>query len=1110
MVAGDCVPTRGSQRGAASAPVPAPGPPAGGVLQSDGSQLAAGDGAPQGAGPAAETGATQRDPGTSDSQPATSCGPAVPPLPADLATRVEALRCGTLVHIPAGAKPVLASISAENLEDMARGHERGAILEQVSAKLLLAPVPPSERVNAEVLHRAAMWGRMEFDQLVSRIEVQQMRARSGPPAECPRARRRRRVCRLAREGAYSKATASTATETADVSSEEQRQWAEQLLPTSRCPERALARADAAGAEPLAEDAPRAAASRVDAVGDELRKIRFKPLSAAGPSGRRPEHLKEMAGVRRHRAGRRFVRALAAFTIAAVEGGLHPTARWILDSQLVYLRKKKGPAPRPVRIGEVLRRLVAKHNCARHASAIRKGLLLRRQVGVSVPGACESLVHVQREAERLLRSGAHGQWVAIDLDLVNCFCHFEWPAVRRDAAAAVPGLQRWLQWCTSEPVRVRLPSGEWRSLDRGAEQGDPEGSFKSSAVLAEVCRRTSERFAAGGSIEPSYCHSGAGAVDWWYVDDGRLIIRPERADAWLRIFDEELLAVGATRVAADGSVKSSARLLGAGALGEDLAFPWAGEHLRATCRFLAASARTEYLGVTFEGEGEELTDFQAAAEKAQRLREALADLGDPAVQVALLRSCADVGKVTYALRLGGVRLPEAELEAQDAGLRAALETSLDGPLADHGWRQASLGCKRAGLGFRRAAEVAPAAYVASITQAIPLAEDMDASFAEAGVFPAGVLAAAVASRRRDGLDILRAGIAPEAATEIMEVAGRGLDFMRERWECVRSGAPLPAAPGPSVDGPASEGLFLEDAGALDPEHPHVHSTPGLQQAMVRVLDLHRGGAELQRARREHRWDDAARLQELMDPSVDASWLWALNPQHGAHLDAEDFGQAVRTLLGADAVDGTIVCSWCEKVCLSGQCSHALACGSAGESEGHNRIRDVVHGLASIADPTTCLEPTGLVPSRRGARPADVLTHAASPDGGCECLDVGVTSPFACSAGGGDCVNAMLREKRRRLGDQGHAELRAQGLTYEPFVISCYGRLEAGADERVTRMARRAARRRGIARSAVLERRFRQRLAVEVWRRTVAVLRRCLAGREAEVDADLAVASAAGGC
>ena len=84
--------------------------------------------------------------------------------------------------------------------------------------------------------------------------------------------------------------------------------------------------------------------------------------------------------------------------------------------------------------------------------------------------------------------------------------------------------------------VRLPSGEWRRLDRGAEQGDPEGSFKSSAVRAEACRQTSERFA-----ESEGAFLGAEAVDWWYIDDGRLIIRPERADAWLGIFDEELAA-----------------------------------------------------------------------------------------------------------------------------------------------------------------------------------------------------------------------------------------------------------------------------------------------------------------------------------------------------------------------------------------------------------------------------------------------------------------------------------------------------------------------------------------------------------------------------------------
>ena len=61
--------------------------------------------------------------------------------------------------------------------------------------------------------------------------------------------------------------------------------------------------EALGAGP--EEAPRApAASRIDAVSGEIRKVHFAPRSAPGPSGRRPEHVKEFIGARRHRAGKR--------------------------------------------------------------------------------------------------------------------------------------------------------------------------------------------------------------------------------------------------------------------------------------------------------------------------------------------------------------------------------------------------------------------------------------------------------------------------------------------------------------------------------------------------------------------------------------------------------------------------------------------------------------------------------------------------------------------------------------------------------------------------------------------------------------------------------------
>ena len=105
--------------------------------------------------------------------------------------------------------------------------------------------------------------------------------------------------------------------------------------------------------------------------------------------------------------------------------------------------------------------------------------------------------------------------------------------------------------------------------------------------------------------------------------------------------------------------------------------------------------------------------------------------------------------------------------------------------------------------------------------------------------------------------------------------------------------------------------------------------------------------------------------------------------------------------------------------------------------------------------------------------------------------------------------MRAAKLRRLGPVALEELRQQGLTYVPMAFSCYGRIEEGADARIARMVRCAARRRGLADSRVLERRLRQRLGVEIWRRSVAVCRRCLGDGAADEDAAWeAVVGAAG--
>ena len=153
------------------------------------------------------------------------------------------------------------------------------------------------------------------------------------------------------------------------------------------------------------------------------------------------------------------------------------------------------------------------------------------------------------------------------------------------------------------------------------------------------------------------------------------------------------------------------------------------------------------------------------EPFQALRRAFAGLGDTGVELVLLRHCADVCKLSYALRLGGDEVLQEHIKRHDEDLRDALECCLDGPLVDHSWRQAMLGPTEGGLGFRTAKQTALAACTASLAAALPLAGEMDATYAQAGILPAGLLRGAVQQRYENTLDALCHQAGPEAADEV---------------------------------------------------------------------------------------------------------------------------------------------------------------------------------------------------------------------------------------------------------------------------------------------------------------------------------------------------------
>ena len=115
---------------------------------------------------------------------------------------------------------------------------------------------------------------------------------------------------------------------------------------------------AAGEEVVGEGLP----------GPALAGVRFKALSAPGPSGARPEHLRDMLQCGRRRVTNRLLRALPATQAFAKAGSLPPAWKWVLRTRLIFLRKKQGPKPRPLRVGELWRRVIAKHLLAAEAAA----------------------------------------------------------------------------------------------------------------------------------------------------------------------------------------------------------------------------------------------------------------------------------------------------------------------------------------------------------------------------------------------------------------------------------------------------------------------------------------------------------------------------------------------------------------------------------------------------------------------------------------------------------------------------------------------------------------------------------------------------------------------
>ena len=264
-------------------------------------------------------------------------------------------------------------------------------------------------------------------------------------------------------------------------------------------------------------------------------MRFVALSAPGPSGGRPEHIQEALQAKSRTVTGKLLQSLGRFESKALAGALPSSMRWIARSRLVYLKKKDGDKPRPIRIGEVIKRIASKRAVRADRQTIETKMREMRQWGVGTPGGCEALVHFRNLVEHAATSGSIEPLVCLDTELENCFCTLEWENMRADLEQHLPSILPWVAWQQQETAAVVLPCGEEVRVDRGAEQGEPLGSAETAVMIGCASLEAHQEMAGDGphrNLETQHLDQASGVVEQRCIDDCQIFVRPLLADCRL--------------------------------------------------------------------------------------------------------------------------------------------------------------------------------------------------------------------------------------------------------------------------------------------------------------------------------------------------------------------------------------------------------------------------------------------------------------------------------------------------------------------------------------------------------------------------------------------------
>ncbi len=571
------------------------------------------------------------------------------------------------------------------------------------------------------------------------------------------------------------------------------------------------------------------------------------------------------------------------------------------------------------------------------------------------------------------------------------------------------------------------------------------------------------------------------LDVWYLDDSFVRASALDGDLWLAAID----AVGALA----GLERSMTKSFYRAAPTSGLVPPYSA----VSCDVQLWAQPVKFLGVCLD---DPQTQLASKSRDLSAIHKRLRDLDDPAIELVLIRQCAEVNRVTHLLRAIGPTLPTLAADAADPPtsgddrrlspgftndslrgldliMRDAIASVTRSELTDEAAEQASWGVKAGGLGLRPATAIVLPAHVASMVESQPFVDWLCSQSTAAGV-PCSDEHISHAGRRDRAVHSLAPDTHSDLSNALLGEVVKATKKAKALADSILGSSHAPQSRAPASPPSYTLGsppAIVPDVGEHDPENARAKMLPGavLQHALLGHIDSQRikGALAALSADCPHRSQRSVvrhrRLLDLASSNTDHTWLWAINPAHGYVLSSESFVTALRLRLGLPVASYTRAASCAEcGVMFTADAigDHALLCAKGMRVVGHNHLRDHVAALARVSDSTTQTEVSpafatdggGAPASSSHRRPADILTSAAPLGGGVGrvALDVGIACPFNSDGMRLPTVDVLSEYRERKIADNTQSCAEA-GWRYMPLVISTFGRAHDVTKNLIHRLA-----------------------------------------------------------